>query len=193
MYCQTVPRDLMSSMMYIFKPLGLAAIASLVLLGCNAGSEPVVLNQTTLITTPGEGPPDARPGACYGKDMTPAVVEVITVQVLLQPAKIAPDGAIMRPPSYKTSSYQNIIQERREFFFEVPCADVLTRDFIASLQRALKARQLYRGTLSGVMDARTRRAIRKFQIPNGLNSDILTLDTARSLGLVAYGWGADAG
>lgn len=170
--------------MYTFlRPLGLVAVACVVLIAC----APAPRNETTLITTPGEGPPDAREGACYGKDVTPAVVEVVTEQVLVQPAQITSDGAIAHPAIFRTSTHQAIIEARREFFFEVPCPDVLTPDFIASLQRALKARHLYRGYLTGVMDERTRRAIRKFQLPNGLNSDILTLETARRLGLVAYG------
>ncbi len=174
-------------MKFIPSPLGLLLAASLGLAACSAVDSPVSRNETTLITEPGAGPPDALPGACYGKDVTPAVVEVVTEQVLVQPAQIASDGAIIHPAVYKSSTHQAIVQPREEFFFEVPCPDVLTAEFIASLQRALKARGLYRGSLSGEMDARTRQAIRKFQLPSGLNSDILTMDTARKLGLIAYG------
>ncbi len=174
-------------MIIMSKPAGLLTAAALFLAACTSGLDPTPGHETILITTPGEGPPDAREGACYGKDVTPAVVEVVTEQVLVQEAKFAEDGGVIQPAVYTTTTRQTIVEERKEFFFEVPCPDVLTPDFIASLQRALKARRLYRGPLSGVMDERTRRAIRKFQKPSGLNSDILTMDTALKLGLIAYG------
>jgi peptidoglycan hydrolase-like protein with peptidoglycan-binding domain len=52
------------------------------------------------------------------------------------------------------------------------------------LQRALRARALYRGEISGVMDARTRAAVRRLQEPQGLDSGILSLAAARQLGLL---------
>lgn len=178
----------------ILVPVGFLVASFVLLAGCNTAPAPISRNETTLITTPGEGPPDARPGACYGKDVTPAKIEVVTEQVLVSPAQFASDGAIIKPAIYDSSTRQAITEPRKEFFFEVPCPAVLTQEFITSLQRALKARRLYRGALTGIMDERTRRAIRKFQIPGGLNSNILTMDTARQLGLVAYGRdGLDAG
>ncbi len=168
--------------------LGPPLILGLTLAACSSpAGPPAPGHETILITTPGEGPPDARPGACYGKDVTPAVVEVVTEQELVEPARIAEDGAIIKPATYRTTTRQDIVEPRKEFFFEVPCAEVFTTEFITSLQRALKARGFYRGRVSGVMDERTRRAIRRFQIPKGLNSDILTTTTALELGLLEYG------
>ncbi len=138
-------------------------------------------------TAPGSAPPDAPPGTCWARDVTPAVVEVVTEHVLAKPAEIADDGTILVPARYDTRSVQRIVEPRREFHFEVPCDNVLTPDFIAALQRALAARGLYDGPLSGQLDAATRRAIRAFQRPAGLDSDILILESARKLGLVAYG------
>jgi peptidoglycan hydrolase-like protein with peptidoglycan-binding domain len=59
-------------------------------------------------------------------------------------------------------------------------------EFVASLQRALKARGHLNGEISGILDGKTRRAIRSYQAAQGLNSDILASQTARELGLVAY-------
>lgn len=175
-------------MKYPSGPYGLSLILGASLAACTVpAGPPAPGHETILITTPGEGPPDARPGACYGKDVTQAVVEVVTEQELVEPAQFAEDGAIVKPARYRTTTHQKIVEPRKEFFFEVPCPDVFTSEFITSLQRALKARGLYRGRLSGIMDERTRRAIRRYQIPNGLNSDILTTSTARELGLLAYG------
>ncbi|WP_300519735.1 peptidoglycan-binding domain-containing protein [Aliiroseovarius sp.] len=167
----------------MFRPLiPLVAIAALS--ACAAPGLPTAPEGATLLA-PGEGPPDAADGACYGKDVTPAVIETVTEQVLVQPPQIAADGAIITPAVYQTDTRQRIVQARREFFFEVPCPTRMTPEFIASVQRALEVRGVYRGAITGEMDARTRRAIRQFQLP-GFNSDILTMDSARRLGLVAY-------
>ncbi len=88
-------------------------------------------------------------------------------------------------PVYKLETRQAIVKERRELWFETPCEDQLTPDFLASLQRALKARGHYHGGITGQMDSRTRRAIRHYQAPQGLDSGILSLAAARKLGLVA--------
>ncbi len=132
-----------------------------------------------------EGPPNAKPGSCWGRDTTPATVETVTEQVLLQPAEIGSDGTVRRPAIYKTETRQAIITQRQDIWFETLCDEKMTPGFIASVQRALGARDLYRGATTGEMDARTRRAIRKFQKPQGLDSAILSLAAARKLGLVA--------
>ena len=80
-----------------------------------------------------------------------------------------------------------VVEERRELWFETPCRSEMTPEFVASLQRALKVRGHYQGPISGEMTARTRRAIRSFQKPQGLDSAILSKAAARQLGLVAYG------
>lgn len=144
-------------------------------------------DHATLITDPADGPPDAKPGSCYGKDVTAATIEVVTEDVLVEPAKLAVDGAVIKPAVYETTQVQKVITPREEFFFEVPCPEAMTGEFIASLQRALKARGLYAGPISGRMNDRTRAAIRAFQKPLGLNTGILSLDSALKLGLVAYG------
>lgn len=132
-----------------------------------------------------EAPPGAAPGTCWGKHVSPAVIETVTEQIMLQPAEVHVDGTVSRPAIYKTETLQRIVRERRETWFEVPCDDLLTGDFIASLQRALTVRGYYWGPVNGRMDARTRTAIRKFQEPQGLDSGILSLAAARKLGLVA--------
>ncbi len=175
-------------MKHFLGPVGLPLFLGASLAACTGpAGPPAPGHETILITTPGEGPPDARPGACYGKDVTQAVVEVVTEQELVEPARFAEDGAIIQPARYRTTTHQKIVEPRKEFFFEVPCPETFTPEFITSLQRALKVRGLYRGRLTGAMDERTRRAIRRFQLSRGLNSDILTTSTARELGLLAYG------
>ncbi|MFC3615235.1 peptidoglycan-binding protein [Lutimaribacter marinistellae] len=130
-------------------------------------------------------PPGAAAGTCWGKHVTPGIFETVTEQVVLQPAEVLSDGTVVRPASYKTETRQRIVRERRETWFETPCPAQMTPEFVASVQRALAARGLYRGHVSGEMDARTRAAVRRFQKPEGLDSGILSLASARKLGLVA--------
>ena len=77
-------------------------------------------------------------------------------------------------------------QTDRDIWFQTPCPDALDTDFINTLQRALKARGLYDGEIDGTMGADIRKAIRRYQAAHGLDSDVLALDTARQLGLIAY-------
>jgi putative peptidoglycan binding protein len=130
-------------------------------------------------------PPDAEPGACYGKEIAPAVIETVTQQVLVRAAIYGDDGSLVTPAAYRTETVQKIVQERADIWFKTPCADVRVDAFNASLQRALKVRGIYRGKINGEMDIWTRRAVRRFQKPLGLDSGTLSLASARTLGLVA--------
>ena len=129
-------------------------------------------------------PQDAPEGSCWGKDVTPAVIETVTERVLAQPARVQEDGTVPAKPEYRLETRQAIARERRELWFQTPCEDQLTPDFLASLQRALKARGHYHGPITGALDARTRHAVRRYQAPLGLNSSVLSLSAARKLGLV---------
>ena len=131
-----------------------------------------------------DAPVDAAPGTCWGKTISPAVIETVTREVLLQPAQVSSDGRVQQPAVYKKEDIQDIVQPRRETWYETVCPRLLTEDFVASLQRALSARGGFRGEATGLMDERTRRAIRKFQQGSGFESGNLTVASARSLGLV---------
>ena len=132
-----------------------------------------------------EAPPGAAPGTCWGKKDTPAVSETVTEQVQLSPAETDATGRVLRPATYATVTRQAILRERVTTWYETPCPDVQTPEFIASVQRALAARGLYTGQITARFDARTRAAIARYQAPLGLDSDTLSLDSARRLGLVA--------
>ncbi|WP_227284847.1 peptidoglycan-binding domain-containing protein [Boseongicola sp. H5] len=148
----------------------------------------------TVEVSRGMGPPGADPNACYGRETTPAVIETVTDQIMLQPPQIGSAGEVREPAIFITETRQQIIRERRELWFETPCqAEIGDPEFISTLQRALAARDLYRGPANGIMDARTRRAIRAFQEPQGLDSPILSLAAARQLGLAVWDPAAAAG
>ncbi|MDT8856733.1 peptidoglycan-binding domain-containing protein [Paracoccaceae bacterium Fryx2] len=131
------------------------------------------------------GPPPAPDGICWASDVTPAVIETVTEQVVVTPETRGPDGRVLIPASYRTVTQQRILQDRETVWFHTPCPAALTVDFIATLQRALKARGYYLLPLTGMMDAATREAVRRFQQPLGLDSPQLSLAAARDLGIVA--------
>lgn len=170
------------------KPIRIA-LSALALAGLGACAAPMAdlqaLGEPEVTRQAQPAPPGAAPGTCWGKHVTPAIIETVTHQVMLQPAEIRADGTVTRPAIYKTETRQDIVRERRETWFERPCDAVMTPDFIASVQRALAVRGHYRGPVSGEMDARTRAAVRRYQAPQGLDSGILSLAAARKLGLVA--------
>lgn len=165
----------------MIRPTLIAPCALLALAACGdmsgAGNDAV-----QRLDTP---PPGAAPGTCWAQDTSPAVVETVTEQILVSPAEVADDGTVTRPASYRTETAQKIVQERRVTRFQVPCRAELTPEFNASVQRALKARGLYRGPINGQLDRGTRAAIRRFQKPQGFDSDILSIAGARQLGLIA--------
>jgi hypothetical protein len=168
---------------------GLCALAAS-LIACTPASErsafatPLSARQDAVEVLRGVGPPNADPNACYAHKATPAVIETVTDQVMLQPPQIATDGRVLEPGVFMTETRQRIVEERRELWFQVPCElQQADPEFIAPLQRALAARGLYTGPATGVMNRRTERAVRDFQAPQGLDSPILSLAAARQLGL----------
>lgn len=131
-----------------------------------------------------EGPPKGPAEACWQSDIRPAVIETVTEQVMVKPESVAADGKVT-PAVFATQTHQQIVQDRGTVWFRSPCPAEMTPEFIATLQRALKARGLYLLPLTGSLDSPTQAAIRRYQSPRGLDSDRLSLAAARALGLVA--------
>lgn len=129
---------------------------------------------------------DPTVGTCYERVTTPAIIETVTEQVMVQPAVVRSDGSVETPAAFRTVTRQRILRERREVEFETPCASLMTPEFIASVQRALLARGYLRGPINATLDRRTSAAIERFQTDQGdVHTSVLTLRTARTLGLVA--------
>lgn len=172
-------------MRHLFLLPGLLALIACVPAGeRNAFSDAMTAGDSTIEVMRGAGPPDADPTACYGHRSTPAVIETVTEQVMIQPPQLSSDGRLLEPAVFVSDSQQRIVQERRELWFQIPCEiQVRDPDFVASLQRALAVRGLYAGPINGEMTRRTERAVRDFQAPQGLDSPILSLAAARQLGL----------
>jgi len=153
----------------------------------SAFAEPLTARQGAVEVLRGVGPPNADPSACYAHESTPAVVETVSEQLMLQPPQITTAGQVLEPAVFVTETQQRIVRERRELWFAVPCElEVADPEFIASLQRALSARGHYQGPITGEMTRRTERAVREFQAPQGLDSAVLSLAAARQLGLALW-------
>ncbi|MEP4199037.1 MAG: peptidoglycan-binding domain-containing protein [Aliishimia sp.] len=159
------------------------AFAVLVLSACDDPSAITRAKEPNLLHLNATAPPGAAPGTCWGKTVEPAVVETTAEDILVQPAQISSTGTVQAAPIYRTETRQQIVVPRRENWFQTPCAADLTFEFVASIQRALTVRELYHGPINGLMDPRTRAAIRKFQAPEGLDSGILSVAAAQKMGL----------
>lgn len=143
------------------------------------------------VFTPGlNAPKDAAPGTCWDKTETPAVVQTVTEDVLVQPARISSTGTVQAPPIYRSENRQIIVQERKTTWFQTVCPANLTPDFVASVQRALQIRGLYNGPETGRLDAATQGALRRFQVQEQINipdPGTLSVEAAKRMGL----WTAD--
>lgn len=173
-------------------------LGGLTLTACETTAPPIALPKvatTDRFEVQTTEPDDTQSGKCWGKDTTPALVETVTEQVLIRPPgpviAPSPDGAptyttVQSPAVYDTQTHQKIITQRADFWFEVPCPAQIDSAFIATLQRALKSRGLFRGVVTGVIDQRTLKAVRWYQKPHGLDSTTLSMEGARQLGIIAY-------
>lgn len=159
---------------------------ALLLAACTAKVPgPAATDLSAALVARNSSTPPAKPeGACWAETTTPAVFETVTEQVVATPERRASDGRLIAPATFRTETRQALVAERQDFWFQRPCDDVLTPDLIATLQRALKARGAYMAPVTGVLDAETQRAIRVWQRPRGIDSEVLALVTAQTLGLL---------
>lgn len=171
----------------MIRPLILCS--ALVLSACQDASAPKAPERVDLsaelVRSARPGPPPAPAGTCWGSDQTPAVIETVTEQQEATAAIRSDDGRVLKPASYRTVTHQKIVRDRETIWFRTPCPEMMTVEFIATLQRALKARGYYLLALTGQLDPPTREAIRRFQEARGLDSQVLSLGAARNLGIIA--------
>ncbi len=165
---------------------GLALALCLGACGQSLPDEPATRSQFSadLVRRASDAPPDGPADACWANDEMPAIIETVTEQVLVTPEVRAADGTVTQAAIFTTNVDQRMVQEREVVWFQTPCAATINEDFLASLQRALKARGYYLHDLTGQMDTATRNALRRFQAERGLDSETLSLAAARELGLI---------
>ena len=124
-------------------------------------------------------------GTCQAREVTPAVYEHVMGEVQVVQAEIAEDGTVLRPPVYRRAPVPRVVTPREELIFASPCPEEFTAEFVSTVQRALAARGVFQGSVTGRLDAPTTAAIRSWQTERGLPSGQLSLETARALGIVA--------
>lgn len=138
-----------------------------------------------LVRLSNPGPPEGPAGQCWASDTTPAIIETVTEQVVVAEELRDAAGVVTTPAAFETKTFQRMVQDREQVWFRAPCVADITVNFVATLQRALKARGVYLLAVTGEMDAATSDAIRRFQAPRGLDSPILSLAAAKELGISA--------
>ena len=136
-------------------------------------------------------PPERRSDAYRIRYTAPAIVETVTKHVLIKKEAIGIDPKtgktiILSPATYRTETEQKIVRARQEDWADIICVKDQSLVFIQSLQRALAARGHYRGAITGIMDQRTKSALRKVQKSRGVNTSEVTLDLAESYGLITH-------
>lgn len=129
--------------------------------------------------------------ACFVPYTAPAVIETVTEQVLVQEETRGIDpqtgqSVITSPAIYSTKTTQKIISGRQEAKIEIVCPQDQNLDFIQTLQRALNARGFYHGAINGIMDERTKRAVRTVQKSYGVNISDVTIELAENYGLIIH-------
>lgn len=135
------------------------------------------------ISLDGAGPPPGPEGTCWANDLIPAMFETVTEQTLVSPEVRDASGTVITPATYRSVSRVRVLNERRDIWFTAPCPQDMDLTFIATLQRALKARGYYTLPVTGEMNPATTEAVRRYQADRGLDSPILSLAATRQLGL----------
>ncbi|MEM8775813.1 MAG: peptidoglycan-binding domain-containing protein [Pseudomonadota bacterium] len=159
------------------------AITGIFLSGCTTYPE-ASSTQEPLVAQFLNAQPPTTPNSCWDKITGEAIVETVEADILVVPEKTDADGKVIQPAVYRKGTEKRTVSSGTESWFEVPCSTDKVPDFINSMQRALQARGFYSAPLTGELDEETRMAVRAYQQPRGLDSDILSLAAARELGLV---------
>ncbi|SPF81064.1 peptidoglycan-binding domain-containing protein [Pseudoprimorskyibacter insulae] len=162
-------------------------LACLAFIALSACDQPAATTAPAATAEPAqtETQPTATGAVCWASKVVPAEYGYVMGQVQVVQAERAADGRVVTPPVYRNQPVPKVVKPRSEIRFQTPCPDQQTPQFIATLQRALFARGYYKGRINGQMDKPTRDAILHYQQRQGLNSDQLSMDTARDLGVLA--------
>ena len=92
--------------------------------GCQAGGVPKAPGQLDLaaevVRLDRPGPPTRPEGACWEKDVTPAVIETVTEQVLVTEEERDAAGQVVKPATYRTDTRARMVQDREEVWFRAP-------------------------------------------------------------------------
>ena len=121
---------------------------------------------------------------------TPATTREVTVPAhyhnITKTVEASP-ASVQRTPiaeTYRTVTKTVETAPARTVWTSVLCDVNTTPDVVTRLQRALKTAGHYRGPIDGVIGSQTSGAIRSYQAAQGVESEILTIDNAKKLGII---------
>jgi len=170
----------------ILRQLSLATAMLVALSACMEPAVPTRLDTDVLGPFPIPEPRDGSQDACLASLEAPVVMETVTELVLIQDVVFNEDGTVLHPAVYGNETREQIAEGPPPIEFETPCPELMTPELISSVQRALQARSYYDGPITGELDAPTTAAINAYQFDeNDIDTGILTLRSARALGLIA--------
>ncbi|MEM9250370.1 MAG: peptidoglycan-binding domain-containing protein [Pseudomonadota bacterium] len=121
---------------------------------------------------------------CWASVGEPPVLATLEDEVIVEPPGLAADGTLREDPVTRVSRRELVVTPGTQIWFEILCPAAFTEDRVATLQRALAARGLYTGAITGRSDDQTNAAIRAYQAPLGVDSGALTRAAAERLGLI---------
>ncbi|MEY1556089.1 peptidoglycan-binding protein [Yoonia sp. R2331] len=124
-------------------------------------------------------------GRCFARAAGQTETQIVTELVEVQPAVKDRNGVVITPAIFRNITGPRTVEVGQGAQFETVCPQVYTRDFVATLQRALIVRRAYDGAVTGLMDSDTSAALQAFQKAMGVDSPLLAVAVARDLGIVA--------
>ena len=124
-------------------------------------------------------------GRCFARMDQPTQTSIVEEMELVIPETRDANGAVTAPPVFRTFARPQTVATGEGRRFETLCPPQYTHERVATLQRALRVRGTYAGPIHGTLDTATGNAIRQFQAPSGVQSNLLGIETARLLGVIA--------
>jgi hypothetical protein len=111
----------------------------------------------------------------------PAEYSNVTKTVEVTPAST---NTTTTPATYKTVTKTVNAAPSRTVWTSVLCDVNTTPGVVRRLQTSLKSAGHYGGPIDGVIGSQTRSGIKSYQSAQGVKSDILTIDSAKKLGII---------
>ena len=162
----------------------ITATCVLALAACEAPVPTTPTNAPEVLIDLGELETDGN-GRCFARDAAPTEVRIVEETVIVVPEKRDNLGRITQPAVVRSQDGPQTFRIGDGKRFETLCPQEYTAQFVASLQRAMKARGAYDGPITSAYDAATSQAVRAFQLSSGIDSPLLRRRTALELGLTA--------
>lgn len=111
----------------------------------------------------------------------PAEYKTVTKTVEDRPTTVKREEI---PAVIKSVDREVEVAQARTLWTQVLCEVNTTNEVVTRLQRALKISGHYNGKIDGIIGSGTRRAIMSYQKAQGVESDILTIESAKTLGVI---------